>query len=146
MYLSIYQDVPMPATKIMKINATTSSDFTCMAPSNPFVNSCYAVPRPCARWKNDVKTSTFHLSFNKWVVVNGDTLLPGKNFLEHALIDGMGRFVREGGCNDLTFMLELNEAILQKVVFDTGYYTAKFKCQTTDGKDLVGEVVNNFYQ
>lgn len=139
----IDRDSVIPFSKPMTITIEVSNKYArnCFAPvANPFITGCYAMQPPCIKWMNDIKWSTLKMSFDRPMVINGDTLHTGENFLTHPLIDGQNKFKRENGCHNITYTQILGEETVKKMVFDTGLYTMKVYCETTDSR-----VIENTY-
>lgn len=115
---------------------STSAKGSCMAPniSNPFIANSYAATR-CFNWKNNLIQSSFHLSFDRSILMEGDTIAAGSNVLENYTFSQYAGFkAGPSQCNNQDHDLVIGDTLLQKMSFQPGTYRAYFNCLTTDGR------------
>lgn len=85
---------------------------------------------------NSLDKSTAQLTLDKDVILNGDTLIAGTNFID---MDGIE--FEKGPSYDAHMDIKLTQVFLDQVVFKKEAYTFKVNISTDDGFDLENSVV-----
>lgn len=146
-YLFLKQDTAAPLSGPMTIEMGIHHGYsqTCFAPiADFFVSRSYAMQPNCVNWLNAIDWSTVSLTFSRPLVIDGDTLGQGSNFLEHPLVNGKSKFVTHEACSGIYFDQQLPASLVSKITFDTGTYSVSLSCMTTDKRSITVSTITRF--
>jgi hypothetical protein len=104
------------------------------------ISTCYATTK-APRWKNKILTSSFKLSFDKQVVLFGDTIYADSDLFQ------VSNFVagieiteeRHGPYDDsletaIEYQINFTSSLLDSLTFENGIYNSNFSCSTDDNR------------
>jgi hypothetical protein len=126
---------PDTMTKDIGFVITSSLGNICsIRPSFNLVTSCYATTK-CAKWQNEFVQSSFKLSFDRQVIISGDTIAPNTDlFKEKAFTKGVEVKKSDFDCKYIKYTITLNSDLQNQTVFEQGIYNVSFTCNTNDSR------------
>lgn len=126
----------------------TTAKTICAAPvfSNPFVSSAYAF-KTCINWQNNMLPTSFRLTFDRSIVLEGDTVAAGADLLSQPVFKQYASFKAQASqCASQDYDLVINDTLMQKMVFQQGVHKAHFECNTSDNKRYESQLYVVFKQ
>lgn len=105
----------------------------CCIPGNfSLITPCYAFT-VCQNWQNYLLQKSFNLSFDKSIVVAGDTVSSGDNLFKNLTIASEMEIVRdEYDCKGVRYDITFSDELRNQMTFEEGIYNATFTCMTND--------------
>jgi hypothetical protein len=134
-HLLNYQDVDRFEDKIGFEIWSDESKSSCYLPDFQLFNSAYALTK-CANYNNKLLKSTYELSLNRPIVVNGDTIYAYTNLLAIPDILGATDIEIDEDCNFVTSTIIFRQELVDRITFEPGQYLVSFKCSTDDSKSF----------
>ncbi len=108
---------------------------TCFRPGfQSFINASYATNLKNA-WKTGLLVSSFKLSFDRMMVVEGDTLQPGANLLEQTTFKQYAAFAKDD-LYEMGYKLRISDTLMSKMDFAAEPYIATITGNTTDNRQF----------
>lgn len=134
-----YPDV-QPDTMTTEVGFIISAypNQTCyIQPTFNLISTCYATTK-CAKWQNEIVQSSFKLTFDKQVIISGDTILPNTDLFQLSnFINGVQVVKDEFECKDIEYTITFSTDLLSKTLFENGLYNATFTCSTNDSRIFI---------
>lgn len=121
-------------TKYVRFIVQGYEGSTCYTPQRlNLLSTCYATKK-CVDWQNQFLESSFKISFNKSMVVSGDTILPGTDIFQVPSIrNGMEIIKSSFDCISIQYLIKFTDDLYTKVGFEKGQYNVTFSCSTNNG-------------
>ena len=140
------QDTVLLTTPVT-FRLSTTAKTICAAPlPNPFVFSCYAF-KTCINWQNNVLPSSFRMTLDRSVVLEGDTIAAGTDLLAQPVFKTYVSFKAQASqCASQGYDLVMNDTLMQKMVFEPGVYKTHIECNTSDNKKYDAQLYVVFKQ
>jgi len=134
-----YPDVqPDTMTTTVGLRVTAYPNQSCyILPSFNLISTCYATKK-CANWQNEIMQSSFKLSFDKQVIISGDTILPNTDIFQKSnFTSGIEVKKDDWDCNYIGYTITFGSDLLNQMTFEQGIYNATFTCNTNDNRTFV---------
>lgn len=109
---------------------------TCLLPTIQLFNSAYATSK-CAVFQNQLLKSSYELSFDRPIILNGDTINSNTNLLAITNIAGNTDINLDEDCKFVTSTIVFRQELIDQIVFELGDYLVTFKCSTSDNKTFL---------
>jgi hypothetical protein len=108
-----------------------------IGPTFNLVSTCYATTK-CARWQNRILESTFKMSFDRQVIIAGDTILPDTDLFQlPAFTNGIQILENDRHCKSIDYAIVFGSELLNQISFENGMYTVSFSCSTDDNRTFL---------
>ena len=126
---------PDPMTTDVGFTVLASPDKTCyIQPTFNLISTCYATTK-CAKWQNEILQSSFKLTFDKQVIISGDTILPNTDLFQlSSFINGVQVVKDKFECKGIEYTITFSTDLLNKTTFENGLYNVTFTCNTNDSR------------
>ena len=110
----------------------------CRRPSKIDLSSLLYATTKCARWQNEIVESSFHLSFDKQVILSGDTISPNTNLLNVPNFrQGVTVLKDDSDCKYIMYTIDLSASLFDNLIFEQGIYSVSVGCNTDDGRSFM---------
>ena len=134
-----YPDVqPDTMTTDVGFTVVAYPNQTCyIQPTFNLNSTCYATTK-CAKWQNEIVQSSFKLTFDKQVIISGDTILPNTDLFQlSSFINGVQVDKDKFECRGIEYKIIFSTDLLKKTTFEDGLYNATFTCSTNDSRTFI---------
>ncbi len=100
------------------------------------IQECKATTRGL-KWDNELQQDSYELYFNKFIVLNNDTIKSTENLLKSNIKDRITLIYEYNNSRGFDDIIVFDDNLINDLIFESKSFKAYFKCKTSDNKEFI---------